>query len=34
MPHEIANVLSQPFTGAGAIAEALAPYERELCLRQ
>ena len=25
MPHELANILSQPFTGAAAIAEALAP---------
>lgn len=25
MPNELANVLFQPFTGAGAIAEALAP---------
>lgn len=25
MPHELANVLFQPFTGAAAISEALAP---------
>jgi hypothetical protein len=33
MPNELANVFFQPFTGAGAIAEALAPKQKFRLLR-